>query len=577
MLQSLNARFTATAIVVLLAVISGVATHATLTAINSTHDAIDGRLAAQARQLGHLAADALATNNAAALATLAASLSQGDSAVTFIDPNGTVLGASDGASINQASQPEITEATANGVGRARRHAPTVGEPATFVAAAVRDSTGSLLGFARVVLPDSARSGTGSLVNSVMIATAIATLGGIIAILALHTAIARPLHRLGRAAIAATPLPLSGPEQTRAIARALNATHAELRRERNALADERRRLAAALAASADIVVAVDHGGAVLYANPAARADRPTNETVVGASLLDILPDHQIYELVRQAQSGTPAPPTLIRHNERHFQVVAAPVAEGGDWSTVLVMHDVTALHAAEAARRDFVANISHELRTPLTSISGAIETLEQGLPEHEAARFHQIIHAETDRMAQLVEEMLELARLESGLAQPQIRSVEVAQLIEEAAEHIRPQAARAGLSLEADPVIPSHLAIAADPDLALQALLNLLQNATKFTSAPGSITISARSQSEMVWLYVRDTGIGIPREEQSRVFQRFYQLDRSRSGHRGSGLGLALVRHIAQIHSGEVALESELGHGSTFSFSLPISREGTLRG
>ena len=569
MLQSLSARFSATAIVVLIAVIGGVATYATLTAINSTHDAVDDRLAAQARQLGHLAADALAANNGDALATLAASLAQGDGAVSFIAPNGTVFGAPDGAGINQATQPEITEATARGVGRARRHAPAVGESATFVAVAVRDSTGALLGFARVALPDSARGGD-SLVSSVAIATAIATLGGIIAILVLHTAIARPLQRLGRAAIAATPLPLSGPEQTRAIARALNATQAELQRERNALADERRRLAAALAASADIVVAVDHGGAVLYANPAAHAARPTNETIVGASLLDVLPDHQIYELVRQAQSGTPAPPALIRHNERHFQTVAAPVAEGGDWSAVLVMHDVTALHEAEAARRDFVANISHELRTPLTSISGAIETLEQGLPQHEAARFHQIIHAETDRMAQLVEEMLELARLESGLAQPQIRSVEVAQLIAEAAERIRPQAVRAGLTLAVEPVAPPHFAIAADPDLALQALLNLLQNATKFTPAPGAITVFARSQSDMAWLCVRDTGIGIPREEQSRVFQRFYQLDRSRSGQHGSGLGLALVRHIAQIHGGEVALESELGHGSTFSFSLPVS-------
>ena len=576
MLQSLSARFSATAIVVLLAVLGGVTTHATLTAINSTQDAVDDRLAAQVRQLGYLAADALAANNVDALATLTTSLAQGDSAVTFIAPNGTVLGASDGASINQMAQPEITEAAASGVGRARRHAPAVGEPATFVAVAVRDNTGALLGFARVALPDSARGGNDSLVSSAAIATAIAALGGIIAILALHTATARPLHRLGRAAIAASPLPLSGPEQTRAIARALNATHAELRRERDALADERRRLAAALAASADIVVAVDHDGAVLYANPAARADRSTNETVVGASLLDVLPDHQIYELVRQAQSGTPSSPTLIRYNERHFQAVAAPVAEGGDWSTVLVMHNVTALHEAEAARRDFVANISHELRTPLTSISGAIETLEQGLPQQEATRFHQIIHAETDRMAQLVEEMLELARLESGLAQPQIRPVEVAQLIEEAAERIRPQADRAGLTLAVGSVAPAHLAIAADPDLALQALLNLLQNATKFTPAPGAITVFARSQSEVAWLCVRDTGIGIPREEQSRVFQRFYQLDRSRSGRHGSGLGLALVRHIAQIHGGEVALESELGHGSTFSFSLPISadREGS---
>ena len=588
-MQSLSARYSAAALAVLLAALAGLAVYAILTAVDTTNDAVDDRLTAQARQLAGLAASALAANDAPALAALAGSLAQGDSAVTFIAPDGTVLGDSTAAAAdNQAAQPEIAAAAANGIGRSSRRAAALGESATIVAAAVRDGEGTLLGFARVALPDSAREGTGALVGSIAIALAVAALVGALAILALNTALARPLRRLGRAALAAAPLPLGGPEETRAIARAINATHAKLQSERDSLAGERRRLDAALAASADIVIAVDPNGAVLYANPAARADRPPGTPpdepphthVVGASLLDVLPDHQVYALIREAQRGTPSPPTLIRHHDRHFQVLAAPVAEGGDWSVVLVMHDVTALHAAEAARRDLVANISHELRTPLTAISAAIETLEQGLPPNQAPPFHRIIHAESDRMAQLVEEMLELARLESGLTQPQIRTVAVAQLIEEAAARIRPQAERAGLTLRTEPPTPPGLACAADPDLAQQALLNLLQNATKFTPPPGSITVSARLQDDAVWLSVRDTGIGIPRDEQGRVFQRFYQLDRSRAAvpgtdpganppaNRGSGLGLALVRHIAQIHGGDVALESELGRGSTFSFSLP---------
>ena len=576
-LESLSARFSAAAVVVLLAALAGFATYAILSAVDHANDVTGDRLRTQAQQLGGLAASALAGGDADALANLAASLGQGASAVSFIAPDGTVLSESvaDAASIpNQATQPEIVQAAVNGIGRADRSAPTLGEPARHVAAAVRDSEGALLGFARVALPDSAREGSGGLVGSIAIAVAVAALVGALAIVTLHWAVAQPLGAIGHAAIAGVSLPVSGPEETRAIARALNATQTALMAERDSLAGEQRRLAAALAASADIVVAVDSDGGVLYANAVARADRPAEKPIVGESLLDVLPDHEVYELVREAQSGRPSAPTLIRRNDRHFQAVAAPVAEGGDWSAVLVMHDVTALKEAEASRRDFVANVSHELRTPLTAISAAVETLERGLPADEAARFHQIIHAESDRMAQLVEEMLELARLESGLTQPQIRNVEVGQLMREAADRMRPQAQRAGLSLDVESVDRS-LACATDPDLSQQALLNLLQNATKFTPSPGAITVFATLEDGFVWLHVRDSGIGIPRDEQGRVFQRFYQLDRSRSGDaeakRGSGLGLALVRHIAQIPGGEVALESELGRGSTFSFSLPLAK------
>ena len=191
----------------------------------------------------------------------------------------------------------------------------------------------------------------------------------------------------------------------------------------------------------------------------------------------------------------------------------------------------------------------------------------------------IIQSEAERMSELIEEMLALARLESGLSPPDIRAVDLGPLVEKAVERMRPQAEREGLALELQ---SPRVVVAADPDLAQRALLNLLHNAIKFTPAGGRVEVFGEpgppsDPAPMLWLRVRDTGVGVAAAEQPRIFQRFYRVDRARSGERadgagaapGTGLGLAVVRHIAEIHGGGVALESTLGHGSTFSFSLPL--------
>ena len=190
-----------------------------------------------------------------------------------------------------------------------------------------------------------------------------------------------------------------------------------------------------------------------------------------------------------------------------------------------------------------------------------------MPPEETQRFLHIIRSESDRMAQLVEEMLDLARLESGLAQPQLRAIDPRQIVWEAVQRWLPQAERAGLALRAAAEIDPGL-VSADPDLIQRALANLLQNAIKFTPPPGTITVGTRRADAAVWLLVTDTGIGLSPEEQGRVFQRFYRVDKARQRAGGTGLGLALMRHIARLHGCDVLVESEVGHGSTFGFSLP---------
>lgn len=385
---------------------------------------------------------------------------------------------------------------------------------------------------------------------------------------------RPVHRLRRAVRAriagteAGAIPLEGPEEFDELARTFNDMTAMLRQQLDAVAVERGRLEQTLAAAADVVIAVDADARIVYANDAAEPvlAMPAHEAV-GRPLLSALVDHQVHDLVQAALRREGPRPAVIRRDDRFFQVIANRIEGGRLWAAVAVLQDVTALQEAEAARRELVANISHELRTPIASILAAIETLETGLEPGDAQRFHQIVHTEADRIAQTVEEMLELARLESGLAQPQRQRVNAAMALREAAERMLPQAERAGLTLTVvDPEEP--LPVDADPDLVQRALINLLHNAVKFTPAPGAVSVSARREAEMVWLEVTDTGIGVSAEDQPRVFQRFYRADRARRRAGGTGLGLALVRHIAEVHGGGVRVSSRPGEGSTFAFSLP---------
>jgi len=346
--------------------------------------------------------------------------------------------------------------------------------------------------------------------------------------------------------------------------------------------ERDQLQRALASTGDMVIALDRDARIRYVNPAAELTlRSGDRDMLGAPLLEAVEDPDLYDAVRLAiEDGTPAVLVVLRA-ERRFRTVVAPVssiAESGPWSVVLAMHDLSDLYEAEIARRDFFINASHELRTPLASISAAAETLELALAPEDAQRFRSIIRNEAERMSQLVEEMLALARLESGLTEPEMEVVGMESLLAEAVEIIRPQAEREGISISyAGPNGGPETMIAADPELIERAVLNLLHNAVKFTEQGGAIEVIAEpgdgaDPAPMVWIRVRDTGIGIELAEQSRIFQRFYRVDRARQSASGTGLGLAVVRHIAEVHGGAVSLQSSPGEGSTFSFSVPLAQQ-----
>ena len=372
-------------------------------------------------------------------------------------------------------------------------------------------------------------------------------------------------------------PLSG-EAARAARRVADAAAARSDQLAQALA-ERGQFEAALAATGDIVLAVGADARIAYANPAALAVLGEGARA-GAPLIDAVSDPELLTAVERALEEPAAASLNVMHDSRHYQAVIAPLGGGGSWRLVAALRDLSDRHEAEAARRDFFVNASHELRTPLATIAAAAETLELAEKREDMAKFGRMIQAETDRMNQLVEEMLALARLESGLTEPEISEVRAGELVERAGTAIRAQAERAGVSLSWS---GADAAVLADPDLAARAVQNLLHNAVKFTPAGGSVVAYTEAGEEpgsgapMLWFRVRDTGAGVEPADRTRIFQRFYRADGARAREdgaplraAGTGLGLAVVRHIAEVHGGAVSLESEVGQGSTFGFSVPLA-------
>ena len=232
-----------------------------------------------------------------------------------------------------------------------------------------------------------------------------------------------------------------------------------------------------------------------------------------------------------------------------------------------------MRRADTARRDFVPNVSPELRTPLAGIKAVVETLRDGALEDPAVagEFLERVDAEVDRLVQLVEELLQLSRIESGATPLALSEVSPRELLKGSVERFRHQAERAGVTLTL--VAPDLPPLRADPERLGQAVGNLIHNALKFTSPGGEVTVGAAQRDGALQITVADTGSGIDPADLPRIFERFYVADRSRS-RRGTGLGLAIVKHVVRAHGGRVSAASRLGHGSTFTIELPM--DGAMR-
>jgi two-component system, OmpR family, phosphate regulon sensor histidine kinase PhoR len=287
-----------------------------------------------------------------------------------------------------------------------------------------------------------------------------------------------------------------------------------------------------------------------------------------------------------REGRPAEADLVVGDgldKLEFDARVSPVheADGSSGGVVLALRDVTRLRRLEAVRRDFVANVSHELKTPLTSVIAAVETLQNGaLDDREAAEtFLEKIGRNARNLSRIVTDLLELSRIEAGGVKFAEEPTDVGDCVAEALAATSERAKEKGVSLSVvEPKAPVF--VRGDPDLLTRALVNLLENAIAYTDKGGRVSATTEVKDGRVETSIADTGIGIPRAELERVFERFYRVDRARSrASGGTGLGLAIVRHVAERHGGSVRVVSEEGRGSVFTLSLPIVAGGgdALRG
>jgi two-component system phosphate regulon sensor histidine kinase PhoR len=505
---------------------------------------------------------------------------------TVILPSGVVIGdtwETPQNMDNHAGRPEIAGALAGGQASSRRFSNTLQRNVVYVAVSVtRDSLP--IGVVRAAIPLARMEA--------LIAHARGQfwgIGGILGLLALAVTFVisrqygRKLQALkqGAARLAqgelAHRLPIPDSEELAGLAESLNRMAAQLENRLQTVVSQRNQLEAVLSSMLEGVIAVSRDERIISINmAAARWFDIDPEKVRGRSIPEAIRNIALQKFVsRSFQSRTPLEEdvTVYRDGECTLNVKSAPLLDVGPepLGMLIVFSDVTRLRRLEDVRRDFVANVSHEIKTPLTAIKGFVETLHQNIVEtpEEAERFLGIISRHVDRLNAIIEDLLMLSRIENEGERGDIRRerTRLRDIFQNAVQICRPQAEEKhiGIELGGD----DQLTTVVDPVLIEQAVVNLLDNALKYSDREKSVQIRARTVDCEIQIQVQDHGIGIEKKHLPRLFERFYRVDKARSRSLGgTGLGLAIVKHIAQAHGGHVTVESRLGEGSLFTIHLP---------
>jgi two-component system, OmpR family, phosphate regulon sensor histidine kinase PhoR len=540
---------------------------------------IEARLVAQVR----LAADIL-TRDTSSLTTPALDAEADHlgmltgTRVTLIAPDGRVMGDSSetlegvAAMENHSRRPEIVQARETGFGRSQRHSDTIKIDMLYVAVPIRHPA---IAFVRVALPLTDVSDQLRAAFTVTLrALAIAFLGATLIAWLLSARIGQRVRQI--AALASryrsgdlTPPRLDfGDDELGAVARSLDASVHEVGRRLAEQARDRGRMEAILAGMVEGVIVVDWQGRLQLANDAARRILQLDSLGLGRPYVETIRHPAIAELVAAAlEDRTPAPLELSpsRDPSRTIVARAAPATGEGPHGVVVVLHDITDLRRADQMRRDFVANVSHELRTPLTAIRGYVEALaEPDAGPEDSRRFLAIITRQTDRMERLVKDLLRLARLDAGQETLDLAACDTRALVQSAAGDIAGDRRRIEIT-----VAPDVQTIRADPAKLHDVLANLVGNAVTYAPEDTPIRIDVQSAGGRIAFSVADEGPGIPEQDLSRVFERFYRVDKSRARDPGgTGLGLAIVKHLVELHGGQVRAENRPEGGARFTITLP---------
>ncbi|MDF0645252.1 MAG: ATP-binding protein [Nitrospira sp.] len=519
--------------------------------------------------------------------------------ITLIAPDGRVLADSVVSSEslpgveNHRTRPEVEQALAQGSGSDLRTSQTTGERTLYHAILLTERDGKTSVVLRLGLPIATLEGEFSqLRHHLMLAFGSAFLVAVGVSLLLARSLTKPLSDMAAAARrmadgdAAARIQVTSRDEAGLLGETLNHMADELRAKIEEVSEDRSQLLAMLTSMVEGVMVLDYRGRVLQVNPALeRMFNVTRAEARGREFSDVFGHPHLAVLVSTVLNTRigQEDEILLSPNGRclHIEASVAGGEQENEACAVLVFHDITELRRLEKIRKDFVANVSHELRTPLTSIKGYVEALLDGGKDDPdtSAKFLDIILKQSDRLNLILDDLLQLSKIESGQVLLRHEPLQVEAIVERTMAMMRPLAGKKGHRLVLD--IPSGLPLVnGDEERLGQVLSNLLDNAIKYTPEGGSITVAARRiasgepptgvKSESLEISVADSGIGIPESDRPRVFERFYRVDKARSREMGgTGLGLAIARHIVEGHGGQVWAEGNRPCGSRFVVRLPV--------
>ncbi len=508
--------------------------------------------------------------------------SASDGRLTAIGPDGVAIADSEsvGAVAPGAIAAEVRQALQSGYGRAVRRVGAEGVQTLFLALPVAAPDGETLGVLRWAAPVREVAGvTANLARQIallVMGSGLLLAGLVVWVRERNAAVVNRLTNKMESALVNDfegHVLTARDDEIGQLTRATNRLIDKYRKATKRRSREKDRLNTLLMHMSSGALMLNDTGRVRLINPAAAALlRTTQEQALRQSFVQVVWDHRIAEVwQRSVRSGSEENESIELGPDRFVRVTATPFMGGSDSGYLVIMQDLTSQRRLEKIRRDFVSNVSHELRTPLASMGALVDTLRDGALEDPPAahRFLERMEIEVDKMTQMVQELLELSRIESGQQPLRLNPVAVSHFVQPALDRLATQAERAGVRLQSDFSAPTPRVIA-DVERMQQVVINLVHNAIKFTPKGGEILVTAFAtpgERASATVSVRDTGIGIPDADQPRIFERFYKTDRSRSSG-GTGLGLAIAKHTVQAHGGRIWVESRDGEGSTFSFTLP---------
>lgn len=487
-----------------------------------------------------------------------------DLRITWIDKDGKVLfdNRTDASSMeNHLEREEVREAVESGYGTSARYSETLTEKSLYSAKKLSD--GSIVRLS--VSQYSVITLFLGMLRPVLFIALLAVILALVLAYRLSKNIVTPLNKLDLDA----PLSNKVYEELSPLLQRMDAQQKQLKSQAKELERKREEFEAATANMSEGLVVLNEQGEILSVNRTASDILGTSDACLGKDILSVNGSAEMQEMLRQARTGENAEIT-VSVGGRDFRFNASPVVtEKKVAGIALLIFDITEKEKAEQMRREFTANVSHELKTPLHTISGYAELLANGMVEEkDTAEFSQKIYAEAQRMIRLVEDIIRLSNLDEGATELAREEADLLKIAEKAVESLAPAAEKENVSVEFS---GEKAELSGIPQLLSAIVYNLTDNAIKYNHSGGKVFVSVTNVPDGVLLSVKDTGIGIPKDQQERVFERFYRVDKSHSKEvGGTGLGLSIVKHSAKLHGAKITLDSEPGKGTEIAVLFPKS-------